>query len=94
MMRLDPSEEDSDDSGNGGRDSPMAEGQMVDLEVVIPPTPPSISLIIQDNKGGTVMRKFTSHLFGLGSKPRVNTTCRLSFFLLAHLKKQHLQILI
>lgn len=39
MMRLDPSEEDSDDSGNGGRDSPMAEGQMVDLEVVIPPAP-------------------------------------------------------
>ena len=40
MMRLDPSEEDSDDSGNGGRDSPMAEGQMVDLEVVITPPPP------------------------------------------------------
>ena len=40
MMRLDPSEEDSDDSGNGGRDSPMAEGQMVDLEVVIPAPPP------------------------------------------------------
>lgn len=39
MMRLDPSEEDSDDSGNGGRDSPMAEGQMVDLEVVITPPP-------------------------------------------------------
>ena len=43
MMRLDPSEEDSDDSGNGGRDSPMAEGQMVDLEVVILP-PPHFSL--------------------------------------------------
>lgn len=41
MMRLDPSEEDSDDSGNGGRDSPMAEGQMVDLEVMIPPPPTS-----------------------------------------------------
>lgn len=40
MMRLDPSEEDSDDSGNGGRDSPMAEGQMVDLEVVKTPAPP------------------------------------------------------
>lgn len=51
MMRLDPSEEDSDDSGNGGRDSPMAEGQMVDLEVVIPPTPPSTSLIIQRQQG-------------------------------------------
>lgn len=44
MMRLDPSEEDSDDSGNGGRDSPMAEGQMVDLEVVIPPAPHPFSL--------------------------------------------------
>ena len=44
MMRLDPSEEDSDDSGNGGRDSPMAEGQMVDLEVVIPPPPHPFSL--------------------------------------------------
>jgi len=32
MMRLDPSEEDSDDSGNGGRESPVGEGQMVDLE--------------------------------------------------------------
>ena len=42
MMRLDPSEEDSDDSGNGGRDSPMTEGQMVDLEVVIPPAPPPL----------------------------------------------------
>ena len=56
MMRLDPSEEDSDDSGNGGRDSPMAEGQMVDLEVVITPPPPptpSASLITHiDNKGG------------------------------------------
>lgn len=47
MMRLDPSEEDSDDSGNGGRDSPMAEGQMVDLEVVIPCPPRSASLINQ-----------------------------------------------
>lgn len=71
MMRLDPSEEDSDDSGNGGRDSPMAEGQMVDLEVVITHI---------DNKGGAVMRKFTSHFFGLGSKPRGNTTCRLRVF--------------
>ena len=33
MMRLDPSEEDSDDSANGGRESPVGEGQMVDLEV-------------------------------------------------------------
>ena len=33
MMKLDPSEEDSDDSGNGGRESPVGEGQMVDLEV-------------------------------------------------------------
>ena len=34
MMKLDPSEEDSDDSGNGGRDSPVGEaGQMTDLEV-------------------------------------------------------------
>ena len=33
-MKLDPSEEDSDDSGNGGRDSPVGEaGQMTDLEV-------------------------------------------------------------
>lgn len=32
MMKLDPSEEDSDDSGNGGRESPVGEGQMVDLE--------------------------------------------------------------
>ena len=56
MMRLDPSEEDSDDSGNGGRDSPMAEGQMVDLEVVITlPPPPSPTL------SGAVMRQFTSH---------------------------------
>ena len=44
MMRLDPSEEDSDDSGNGGRDSPMAEGQMVDLEVVKTPAPHPFSL--------------------------------------------------
>ena len=83
MMRLDPSEEDSDDSGNGGRDSPMAEGQMVDLEVVIPPAPPtpSASLITHiDNKGGAVTRKFTSHFFGLGSKPRGNTMCRLRVF--------------
>lgn len=35
MMRLDPSEEDSDDSGNGGRESPVGEGQMVDLEVAV-----------------------------------------------------------
>ena len=56
MMRLDPSEEDSDDSGNGGRDSPTAEGQMVDLEVLIPPPPhPPLTL------SGAVMRKFTSH---------------------------------
>ena len=34
MMKLDPSEEDSDDSGNGGRDSPVGEaGQITDLEV-------------------------------------------------------------
>ena len=34
MMKLDPSEEDSDDSGNGGRDSPVGEaGQVTDLEV-------------------------------------------------------------
>lgn len=34
MMRLDPSEEDSDDSGNGGRESPVGEaGQITDLEV-------------------------------------------------------------
>ena len=33
MMRLDPSEEDSDDSGNGGRESPVGEGQIFDLEV-------------------------------------------------------------
>lgn len=34
MMKLDPSEEDSDDSGNGGRESPVGEGgQMTDLEV-------------------------------------------------------------
>lgn len=35
MMKLDPSEEDSDDSGNnGGRESPTGEaGQVVDLEV-------------------------------------------------------------
>lgn len=34
MMKLDPSEEDSDDSGNGGRESPTGEGgQMTDLEV-------------------------------------------------------------
>lgn len=33
MMMLDPSEEDSDDSGNGGRESPIGEGQMTDLEV-------------------------------------------------------------
>ena len=34
MMKLDPSAEDSDDSGNGGRDSPVGEaGQMTDLEV-------------------------------------------------------------
>ena len=33
-MKLDPSEEDSDDSGNGGRDSPVGEaGQVTDLEV-------------------------------------------------------------
>ncbi|XP_078354070.1 nipped-B-like protein isoform X1 [Oculina patagonica] len=33
MMKLDPSEEDSDDSGNGGRESPTGEGgQMTDLE--------------------------------------------------------------
>ena len=32
MMKLDPSEEDSDDSGNGGRDSPVGE-QVTDLEV-------------------------------------------------------------
>lgn len=32
MMRLDPSEEDSDDSGNGGRESPVGEGQIFDLE--------------------------------------------------------------
>ena len=31
MMKLDPSEEDSDDSG--GRESPVGEGQIVDLEV-------------------------------------------------------------
>ena len=35
MMRLDPSEEDSDDSANGGRESPVGEGQMVDLEVTL-----------------------------------------------------------
>ena len=35
MMMLDPSEEDSDDSGNGGRDSPIGEGQMTDLEVCL-----------------------------------------------------------
>lgn len=84
MMRLDPSEEDSDDSGNGGRDSPMAEGQMVDLEVVIlpphPPTPPASLITHIDNKGGAVTRKFTSHFFGLGSKPRGKTTCRLRVF--------------
>ena len=62
MMRLDPSEEDSDDSGNGGRDSPMAEGQMVDLEVVILPPPPlQPPSSPKDNKGGAVMRKFTFH---------------------------------
>ena len=33
MMRLDPSEEDSDDSMNGGRESPVGEGQLLDLEV-------------------------------------------------------------
>lgn len=33
MMRLDPSEEDSDDSINGGRESPVGEGQLLDLEV-------------------------------------------------------------
>ena len=44
MMRLDPSEEDSDDSANGGRDSPMTEGQMVDLEVVFPLLPPPYHL--------------------------------------------------
>ena len=32
---LDPSEEDSDDSGNGGRESPIGEGQMTDLEVCL-----------------------------------------------------------
>lgn len=32
MMMLDPSEEDSDDSGNGGRESPVGEGQMTDPE--------------------------------------------------------------
>ncbi|KAK2556654.1 Nipped-B-like protein B [Acropora cervicornis] len=32
MMRLDPSEEDSDDSMNGGRESPVGEGQLLDLE--------------------------------------------------------------
>lgn len=58
MMRLDPSEEDSDDSANGGRDSPMAEGQMVDLEVVFPLLPPPFSP--KDNKGGALTRKFTS----------------------------------
>lgn len=78
MMRLDPSEEDSDDSGNGGRDSPMAEGQMVDLEVVIPPLQPPLSP--KDSKGGAVTRTFTSHFFGVGSKPRGNTTCRLRVF--------------
>lgn len=72
MMRLDPSEEDSDDSGNGGRDSPMAEGQMVDLEVVIPlPTPHPFRC--SDEK-----IHFT--FFGLGSKPRGNTRGRLRFF--------------
>ena len=35
MMMLDPSEEDSDDSGNGGRESPIGEGQMTDLEVCL-----------------------------------------------------------
>ena len=34
-MMLDPSEEDSDDSGNGGRESPIGEGQMTDLEVCL-----------------------------------------------------------
>ena len=71
MMRLDPSEEDSDDSGNGGRDSPMAEGQMVDLEVVIPPPP--YPFRCSDEK-----IHFT--FFGLGSKPRGNTRRRLRFF--------------
>lgn len=41
MMRLDPSEEDSDDSINGGRESPVGEGQLLDLEVyrifLVPP---------------------------------------------------------
>ena len=32
MMRLDPSEEDSDDSGNE-RESPVGETQIVDMEV-------------------------------------------------------------
>lgn len=32
---LDPSEEDSDDSGNGGRESPIGEGQITDLEVCL-----------------------------------------------------------
>ena len=32
---LDPSEEDSDDSGNGGRESPVGEGQMTDPEVYL-----------------------------------------------------------
>ena len=75
MMRLDPSEEDSDDSGNGGRDSPMAEGQMVDLEVVItlPPPPQPHPFRCSDEK-----IHFT--FFGLGSKPRGNTRGRLRFF--------------
>ena len=47
MMRLDPSEEDSDDSMNGGRESPVDEGQLLDLEVNMTFLVPPFSLTVR-----------------------------------------------
>lgn len=66
MMRLDPSEEDSDDSMNGGRESPVGEGQLLDLEVnmtfLVPPFSLTVRLSLSIITMTTTM-KFSSVFF-------------------------------
>lgn len=77
MMRLDPSEEDSDDSMNGGRESPVGEGQLLDLEVNTTFLVPPFSLTVRLSSSiitMTTSMKFSS-VFSLLLHVEVSLNC-------------------
>lgn len=74
MMRLDPSEEDSDDSANGGRESPVGEGQMVDLEVTFNTSNNGITQVWKSNHIKLWIHPINHHL-RVASLPWGATSC-------------------